>query len=236
MGDSSGSGTRHTPKKGKYIDVDGKPVPKGSARALVWYSATCSYWTDDWSKLALSGPGIPVCPHCQSPGYQDTVANFQRGAEQFQGAGNPGYVHFLIRRIEQCHFSRAGGLGRLWEQNKFAAGMSVALRQAVRSISEALNGDPEQKPVHEGEVPGLTPVLPGEALPQVPDPGPTTYSTGSLRWSCENPPQTPTKEKEDAQERPPESGPETGPRPDASSPPDAQGDQDGARQAGQTDP
>lgn len=53
----------------KYVTQNGKPVSATDPKRAVWYSARCSYWTDDWSKVVKVGPGIPACPTCQSVGF-----------------------------------------------------------------------------------------------------------------------------------------------------------------------
>lgn len=54
----------------KYITTHGEPTHKDNTQREIWYSAHCTYWTDDWSKLKTVGPGIPVCPYCSCPGMQ----------------------------------------------------------------------------------------------------------------------------------------------------------------------
>ena len=61
----------------RFCRLDGKPAAEDDVMRGVWYSSRCKYWTDDWSKLKKVGPGIPVCPECQSVGFQTVYQNFQ---------------------------------------------------------------------------------------------------------------------------------------------------------------
>lgn len=70
-------------------------------KRAVWYSARCTFWTDDWSRLALVGPGIPCCPHCKCPGMQTDWEDWMNGVEGYD-AKNPGYKSFIMGLLDKC--------------------------------------------------------------------------------------------------------------------------------------
>lgn len=74
----------------------------------IWYGV-CSYWTDDWSKLG-SYKGMPVCPVCGKPGFQEEAKRWL-GAVAEANAENPGYAEFMLSIKEQCI---AGTIEMLW--------------------------------------------------------------------------------------------------------------------------
>lgn len=90
-----------TSKDYRTLDT-GKRVLADDPSRGIWYAAGCTYWTDDWSALARTGPGIPCCPHCGAVGMQVTAGEWFGGAERHQSQGNPGYVNFLAQSKEQC--------------------------------------------------------------------------------------------------------------------------------------
>ncbi len=55
----------------KYCRLDGTATAADDPKRGVWYSAGCTFWTDEWDRLHLRGQyRIPVCPHCGCPGMQ----------------------------------------------------------------------------------------------------------------------------------------------------------------------
>jgi len=76
----------------------------------VWYSAMCTYWTDDWSKLGYAGPGIPTCPVCRSPGMITNRKDWDEGVTAHEAEGNVGYKAVMDKHFEKCAYSREGGL------------------------------------------------------------------------------------------------------------------------------
>lgn len=84
----------------------------------VWYAThgTCGYWTDDWDSLKTFGggttvttprgpvqtSGVPCCPECQCPGFQDTFDSWIASARRFEADGHPHYVEFLMSRKGVC--------------------------------------------------------------------------------------------------------------------------------------
>lgn len=59
----------------KYQTLDGDPTTADDPKRGVWYSVSCTFWTDEWDKLALSGM-TPVCPHCGCVGFETTAQGF----------------------------------------------------------------------------------------------------------------------------------------------------------------
>ena len=66
----------------------------------LWYSASCRYWTDDWSKLKIHHV-IPCCPVCGSLGYIIGVKEWWKSAKAY-GKDKPGYVKWLKSVKEHC--------------------------------------------------------------------------------------------------------------------------------------
>ena len=85
-----------------YRRADGTETTAEDPQRLLWYGAgQCGYWTDDWSKLNTDQQ-IPICPDCGAPGMQTEAEKWNKGAEQYQANGNPGYVNFLNDEKEKC--------------------------------------------------------------------------------------------------------------------------------------
>jgi len=59
----------------RFQTAEGRPTTDRDNNRMVWYSARCAYWTDDWTKTSRSGI-IPVCPICGCPGLQATYEKF----------------------------------------------------------------------------------------------------------------------------------------------------------------
>lgn len=67
----------------------------------VWYGM-CSYWTDDWERLK-SANGIPICPHCRSPGFLTDYRTWIEGAAAYaERPGNEDYQEFLLDLKHRC--------------------------------------------------------------------------------------------------------------------------------------
>ena len=98
----------------KFIAHTGNPVPAESPDRLMWYGL-CNYWTDDWDKVKRFGPGIPCCPICGAPGFQNVMANWDASAQEFQDNGHPDYVKFLNEVKESClRGKRMSSVYRMW--------------------------------------------------------------------------------------------------------------------------
>jgi hypothetical protein len=92
-------------KKGnmtKFQDAYGQSTTQDNPNRQMWYSVRCTYWTDNWSKLKTTGPGIPVCPVCGSPGYQSDYNQFDKSAKRYNDQAMEGYYIFLQEVKERC--------------------------------------------------------------------------------------------------------------------------------------
>lgn len=115
-----------------HILADGTPTVSDDPLRLVWYSATCSRWTDDFDTLSRRG-GIPVCPSCGSPGYQCTAGEWDSSAAAFQDNNNAGYVVFIngLKNVCRGHGKAAG---RLWDAEKDAEKVTVRVANTPAEI------------------------------------------------------------------------------------------------------
>jgi hypothetical protein len=77
----------------------GHAVASNDPSRGVWYSSSCGYWTDDWSKLVGS---IPSCPQCRSVGFQTTYADWIESSDKFEKEGHPRYTEWLLEDKEIC--------------------------------------------------------------------------------------------------------------------------------------
>lgn len=84
----------------RYLTVNGSPTSADDPKRLVWYSAGCTFWTDDWEQLRLS-LGIPVCPDCGCPGYQIDAAKWFESARTYTEI--PNYLTLLLANRHRCH-------------------------------------------------------------------------------------------------------------------------------------
>lgn len=74
----------------KYQRLDtGEPTTSDDPKRGVWYSVTCTFWTDEWDLLKVVGPGIPCCPYCNSVGFQIDADRWSV-PDQYE-AEHPGY-------------------------------------------------------------------------------------------------------------------------------------------------
>lgn len=79
----------------RYQSLDtGESLKADDPKRGVWYSTRCTFWTDDWTRLA-SNRGIPCCPYCGAVGYQITFQEWDDGAKAYEKQGHPGYVKRL---------------------------------------------------------------------------------------------------------------------------------------------
>ena len=88
-------------REGKYLKEDGSRCERDDLERLIWHSAGCTYWTDDWSKLSKAENGIPCCPRCRCVGFQ------QEAREWFQGVDDlaehvPEYNTLVLAVKEMC--------------------------------------------------------------------------------------------------------------------------------------
>jgi hypothetical protein len=86
----------------KYVTLNGEVTDVYDLNRAIWYSAVCTYWTDDWCKLSATFGKIPCCPYCRSVGFQTTAKEWCGDVARFQAAGNPGYVNFIDQSRQQC--------------------------------------------------------------------------------------------------------------------------------------
>lgn len=107
------------PPPPRYMNEKGDTTAEDPDRML-WYSARCTYWTDNWAKLITVGPGIPACPHCKSVGLQTTWAKWWEGAKAYeeQGPEHAWYRKFLTDNKEYCGRVGLPVLHKLWREQK----------------------------------------------------------------------------------------------------------------------
>lgn len=86
----------------EYVKLDtGDQTTADDPERGLWYGQ-CGYWTDNWSKLVLMGPGIPCCPGCGSPGFQITAREWFDGVKKYEDAGNAGYAVQVEAQRDTC--------------------------------------------------------------------------------------------------------------------------------------
>lgn len=85
-----------------YRDLQGRKTNATDPNRMVWSSARCTYYTDDWDKLKSFGPGIPCCPHCGSLGYESVYASWKRSVERHDKEVREGFATFLQEMKEKC--------------------------------------------------------------------------------------------------------------------------------------
>lgn len=83
-----------------YQTMDGELTNVKDPNRSVWYSAHCGYWTDDWDKVARKK--IPVCPHCDCPGFYGSFSEWDHGVKKYEKDGHPQYSEFVDSRKEKC--------------------------------------------------------------------------------------------------------------------------------------
>lgn len=119
-----------------YLDIQGKPVDANDDTRLMWYSAKCSYWTDDWSKL---GYGIPSCPNCHSVGLHSLYKEWERSAKRYDNEVKEGYWIFLQEYKEKCAKSTKEAFA-LWLDTNGKKLLEQSLKDAVSQLSSDLVG------------------------------------------------------------------------------------------------
>lgn len=100
----------------KFFTERGFETTAEDPHRLVWYSANCGFWTDDWNVLKRVGPGIPCCPICKCPGMQIEFCQWLDEAMRFD-AEHPGYLKFLNDKKAHC-LANNGGPMKAWESEK----------------------------------------------------------------------------------------------------------------------
>lgn len=98
-----------------YTDLNGNPVAADDPKRFLWYGLPqCGLWTDDIDRLKKVGPGIPVCPSCQSPGMQTTAGGWDEGVAAYD-KDHPGYAVFIAACKNHCRHAE-GGFVAAWER------------------------------------------------------------------------------------------------------------------------
>lgn len=95
----------------RFLNESGRAVAATDPTRLVWFSAHCGYWTDDWDQLNTKR--IPCCPKCGCPGRQTDGRGWDKGAREFDQQ-QPGYVEFLNAHKAEC-LKASGGMLKSWE-------------------------------------------------------------------------------------------------------------------------
>lgn len=88
-------------KPARYLLENGQDTTPDDPLRQVWYSAGCSYWTDDWNSLACTAGTIPACPNCLSVGYQAQASAFLLAAKSIDRTV-PGYVRLIPLTRNRC--------------------------------------------------------------------------------------------------------------------------------------
>lgn len=83
----------------RYLNEKGERTNESDPERLLWHSASCTYWTDDFD--ALNTEYIPTCPKCGSPGYQVLAKKWDEAVEHFERK-YPGYTALMVGLQEQC--------------------------------------------------------------------------------------------------------------------------------------
>ena len=99
----------------KYVTSSGEKTTEDDPNRLIWYSAGCGYFTDNWH-LLKSANGIPICPKCGCPGMQVEAEKWDEGVFKYD-KGNPGYLAFCKNNKEKC-MKQDGGFLKAFEKSK----------------------------------------------------------------------------------------------------------------------
>ena len=85
--------------------LNGEATTSDDPQREMFYAAHCGYYTDDWSKLKVTGINvrIPCCPKCGCVGFQTTVFSWLSGARKYEQEGYPHYVEFINQAKEKCY-------------------------------------------------------------------------------------------------------------------------------------
>lgn len=126
----------------QYRDLQGRKTSATDSNRMVWSSARCTFWTDDWEKLrAYNSTGIPCCPHCGSPGYESVYASWKRSAERHDREVKEGYSTFLQEMKEKCIQNDRGKpvavkeAFELWKQQG-TNGLNAAIKSLIAGESQ----------------------------------------------------------------------------------------------------
>lgn len=69
----------------------------------VWYGAgKCTFWTENFERLALTSNEIPCCPICHMVGFEMPADKWHQGAKTHD-VTNPGYYDKLLAGLEICN-------------------------------------------------------------------------------------------------------------------------------------
>lgn len=119
----------------RYITTHGEPTTAQDEQRVIWYSAQCTFWTDDWSLLKTVGPGIPCCPHCMMPGMQTMFKHWDKGAKEMD-TREPGYYTFLQDVKDKC-LGKGQAIGKIWNtiQQTGKGKLSAALKDLIEKHS-----------------------------------------------------------------------------------------------------
>lgn len=102
-----------------YQTADGKETTATDPRRLIFYgSGNCSFWTDNWTKVALAMGQIPVCPHCGQVGFQIEAGQWDKEAADYEAHDHPGYVEFLATTKEKCFHNPILAKYGIWARAK----------------------------------------------------------------------------------------------------------------------
>jgi len=81
-----------------YITKHGQFTGPEDPDRLVWFSSSCTYWTDDWSTLAAKGARF-ICPRCRAIGLRTTYEDWVRKIEEFGDE----IIAIIQTSEQQCH-------------------------------------------------------------------------------------------------------------------------------------
>lgn len=69
--------------------------------SIVVFGARCTWW--DYITRAGSLPsGLPCCPHCGSPLFQDHEDSWWAGVDRYEADGHPGYRDVITWAQGRC--------------------------------------------------------------------------------------------------------------------------------------
>lgn len=85
-------------------DVDQAPQgPTAPSSGRVVYAARCSWW-DTIDKVGTTSSGLPVCPSCGSPLFeQESEAVWWEGVDEHERTTEPGYRAFVEWLRGKCY-------------------------------------------------------------------------------------------------------------------------------------
>lgn len=62
--------------------------------SIIVYGARCTWW-DAIERVALRPSGLPCCPKCEGPLFQQKERDWWAGVDRYEAEGNPGYGEML---------------------------------------------------------------------------------------------------------------------------------------------